>query len=240
MEENKKEDIESTIIYIKEKTIELVDLCEKESEENVSNKVRNHTQDILTRLNRLLDVIMYFFYEVKIREKLNDKEKKKYDRLIYFPVLNSKKNLDMFFSNFSVFNIQKDYPNIFNLIDSIQPYNSVNNEWIKNLRKYSNLGHRKLVQQKKNKRISIILSESIKVSGNANVKFNNCFIRGVPVKNLNIDKGRIIGKIDSRLNPRIETETVYFLEDSNINVIQLCQKSLLEIEQLFKNFNNYM
>ncbi len=231
-------DINNQIEYIKKRVKSLVDLCEKDTSIEVSGEVRNITQDILTNLNRLLDIVMYYFYDSKIKPNIAEEQKNKYDKNVYFPVCTKPENIKGCLGSFGALDLEKDHPVIFNLISNIQPYNS--NEWIKQLRDYSNLGHRKLISQKKKHETYITLQDTVKINDKVRATFNNCSFNGVPVKNLTVDRGIISGDLDPRLNPKIETEIIYLLEDSNINVIFLCQKALLEIEKLFKGFNAYL
>ncbi len=230
-------DINNRISYIKNRVIYLVDLCEKEITQEVSNEVRNVTQDILTNLNRMLDIIMSYFYDSKIKPKTTEEQNKKYEKNVFFPVCNKPEDLKSYLGGFGASNLEVDCPEIFNLVDKIQPYNS--NEWIRQLRDYSNLGHRKIVGQRKNHEISLMLNEVVKVKDGASAIFKNCLFREVRIKELTINK-ESTKDIDPRLNPRIEIETLYLLEDSNINVITLCQKSLQEIEKLFKEISYHI
>ncbi len=232
------QDINYRIDYLKEKAINLVDLCDKEITENVSNEVRNITQDILTDLNRALDIIMFYFYTFKIKPFISEEQNKKYEKSVFFPVCGEIEELKRTLSKFGCSDLEKNHYMIFNLIENIQPYRS--NEWIRQLRDYSNLGHRKIIGQRKHCETYISIEDTVKISDKANVTFRNCFMNGKAVRDLTVDKGVISGKFDSRLNPKVKTNIFYLLENSDINVVWLCQKSLQEIEKLFKEFNNYI
>lgn len=231
-------DIQHQISYVKDKVINLADLCKKETTIEVSGSVRSLTQDILTNLNRLLDMIMYYFYYKKIRPTLTETESSKYDKNVYFPVCNDQNNMKSSFGNFGGLKVKSDHLIVFDLIESVQPYNG--NSWIKQLREYSNLGHRKLISQTKKKDDCLVLGNTIKINSKASAEFSNCLIGGYLVKNLKVTKGSINGCLDSRLNPRIETNTIYLVENSDINVIYLCQKSIQEIEKIFTKIDSYI
>jgi len=228
-------EIKQQIEYLRKRLTELVSLCEKETASDVSAEVRNVAQDIITRLNRLLDNILYNFFEIGIRPLLSKEQAETYARQVQFPVCTQPIDLKGQLGRFGAPDLEVSSPIIFRLIETTQPYHP-GNEWLSQLRKYSNLGHRKLIAQSKKRDVSLVLSEAIKISGGASVTMNNVVINGVPIKHLIVDKGTVSGDLDPRLNPRVEVQVTYLLEGDNVDLLFLCEKSLKKIEEIFKGF----
>jgi hypothetical protein len=229
------EEVRKQIKYLKGRYTELISFCEKENTPQVSDDVRNIAQDIITRLNRLLDNIIFIFFLTKISPELSTELRKKYEKKVQFPVCKKLEDVKILLSRFNMVDLQTKNVSAFSIINEFQPYQD-GKEWISYLRKYSNLGHRKLIAQEKKKDISLMLGEVLKISGGASVTMNNCFVNDIPIKHLTIDKNVIEGDLDPRLNPRVEVEITYLLEDDNIDLLWLCKKSLEEIEKIATKF----
>lgn len=221
--------------YLRTRFAELLKFCQAESgSSEVSDEVRNITQDMLTRLNKLLDIVMYQYFEDKIFPSLTSEEKEKIENKIQFPIVPKKEDLESMFGRIGLTEKYRK-GKLLLLIEQYQPYQS-GQEWLKYLRDHANLCHRKLIPQKKIKETSLTIGDVIKISDSATVKMNNCIVNGIPIKELIVDKGAISGHIDSRLNPRVETNITYMFEGTEVNVLWLCEKSLEEIVNLVKSF----
>lgn len=230
-------EVRKQIEYLKRRYTELISLCEKENTPQVSDYVRNVAQDIITRLNRLLDIIVFQFFITKISLELSAELRERYERQVQFPVCQKPEDLKDQLGRFGMGDLQVKNPSVFSIIDEFQPYQN-EKDWILYLRRYSNLGHRKLIAQEKKKDVSLVLGDTIKISGGASVTLNNVFINGVPIKHLTVDKGVVSGDLDARLNPRAEVRVSYLLEGDNIDLLWLCRKSLEEIEKIAIKFEN--
>lgn len=229
------EEIQSQIKYLSKRFNELVGLCGKDTTPEVSEEVRNVAQDIITRLNRLLDNILYTFFEKEIRPLLSTEQAEIYESKVQFPICNKFSDLKARLGSFGATSLEESNPPVFELIEKIQPYHS-GNDWLSHLRKYSNLGHRKLLAQNKKREISLVLSEVVRISGEASVTMRNCFIQGVPIKHLTVDKGKVSGDLDPRLNPRVEVKVSYLLEGENIDLLELCEDSIKKIQEISQEF----
>ncbi|MFA4937436.1 MAG: hypothetical protein WC575_04110 [Patescibacteria group bacterium] len=228
-------EIKEQIKYLRKRFTELVGLCEKDNTLEVSNDVRNVAQDIILRLNRLLDNILFEYFTKIVRPNLSDKEVLLYEKGVQFPVCSKIDDIKSVLGGFGARDLEDKNPEIFAIIEQVQPYHT-GNEWICHLRNYSNFGHRKLIPQHKKRDISLILGDVVKISDSASVTMNNCSVNGVPIQHLTVDKGVVRGDLDPRLNPRVEVEVSYLLEGENIDVLWLCQKSILGIEKISESF----
>lgn len=232
-------EIQIQFTYLRTRYTELLKCCQAEfGIPGVSDEVRNITQDMLTRLNKLLDIVMYQYFEIKIFPNLTSKEKEKIENKIQFPIVPKKEDFESMLGKIGLLGVENRDGRLISLLEQYQPY-QVGQEWIKYLRDHANLCHRKLIPQKKTKETSLTLGDSIKISDSAMVKMSNCVVNGIPIKELIVDKGAVSGHIDPRLNPRVETKVTYLFEGTEINVLWLCQKSLEEIENLVKSFEGF-
>lgn len=225
------EDIDHQIKYLRTRLLELVALCEKEATNEVSADVRNIAQDIITRLNRLLDNIAYYIFEKYVKPQLLIDRASLYERQVQFPVCLQPSDLKEQLKRFGAGDLEITKPDVFNILDSVQPYHA-SNEWLSYIRKYSNLGHRKLIAQSKKKDAGLILGGALRISEGAKVVLQNVMVNGIRIGHLAIDQGRATGDIDPRLNPRVEIRVSYHLEGGDVDLWTLCQQSLHGIQQL--------
>ncbi|HBV33168.1 TPA: hypothetical protein DEB72_01395 [Patescibacteria group bacterium] len=225
--------IEKQVSYLRKRITELVSLCQKDSSPTVSDDVLNTAQDIISRLRRLLDNIMSEYYINRIKPHLSVQDAKASKPT--FPICDKVEDIKGQLGKFNAADLETISPEVYKIIEKAQPYHT-SNKWIKYLRDYYNLGHWRLVAQEKKRDISLVLGDVIRISDRASVTMNNCLVNGVPVDYLRVDKGAISGRLDARLNPRVEIKVLYLLEGENVDVLWLCQKSLTEIELILKSF----
>ena len=228
-------EIQTQLSYLRTRFAELLKLCQAEfGTPGVSDEVRNVTQDMLTRLNKLLDILMYEYFENKIFPNLTLKEKEKIENKIQFPIVSKKEDFKSMLGKIGLTEEFRE-SRLLSLLEQYQSYQP-GQEWLKYLRDYANLCHRKLIPQKKRKETSLTIGDVVKISDSATVTMNNCVVNGIPIDELIVDKGTVQGQIDPRLNPRVETQVIYSFEGTDINVLWLCQKSLEEIGNLVRRF----
>jgi hypothetical protein len=232
------DEINERIRYLEQRFTELVNLCEKDTTPKVSEDVKNVSQDIFTALNRLLDNIMFRFYTEKIKPSLSTEKTEKYDKQVSYPVCTDKQSLVQHLSHFGASSLENSHPGLFNVIESSQPYKG--SDWIGCIRKYSNIGHRKLVSQSKKRNINLILGDTIKIGIGGKVTISNVLINGIPIQHLQVDRGTISGDLDPRLRPRVEIKTTYLLENDDVDLISLCKESIEKIRTIASNFEQYL
>lgn len=196
----------------------------------ISDKTKNLTQEILVKIRSVLDQTMYCFFEKKIAPNLSEDEKQK--ARIYFPLVSKSDDLKSVLGRAKMTNLDVSHPEIFSFLESVQPYNS-NYEWINHLSKYANEKHIRLTPQKRVEvKRTTVSSAGGSVSWGPGVTFGN----GVSVM------GARVNPITQNIEPTpgVESKTevwVSFLfEDSDINALWLCNKSIEESEKIIKNF----
>lgn len=231
-------DVEKQLAYLRKRFTKLVAICQKDgTAKTVSGETRNITQDLLTRLNRLLDNIMYEYFQTRIVPTLSPEAIKAFKSKVQFPAVSKKEDLSSVLGMFGL--ARSDSPKLFALLDKSQPYNG-GQEWIGHLRTYSNLGHRKLIPQDKKKDIFLTLGDTVAISDKASVRMNNVVINGVPVDELVVDKGVVTGKISPKLNPKVRTEITYVFEDTSIDVLDFLKEALNGVEEIAKAFEKFL
>ena len=214
--------------------------CEKDlSAKMVSEKTKNLTQEVLLKMKHVLDQTLYRFFEKHIAHKLSAREKSA--ARIYFPVVNKKEELKSVLGRGKMGSLQIDYPDVFNFLDSVQPYNN-GFLWLRYLADFSREKHIRLTPQTKTKAKRMTVSkENISVSIPLDdPKFSiqqskNCrvSIGGVPVRFTN----QGIVPLAPGLNTEITTWVSFQFEGTNINALWLCKETVNKgekiIEQLF-------
>ncbi len=229
-------DIKEQIEYLSERVTELENLCTQEVDSvEVSGKVRNITQDILTRANRLVDNILFGYWNKKIVPNLSSDEVKKFERQVMFPVREIRDELVADFSRFGLKDPETNYPDLFSIVEKYQPYHS-GKEWIKTMRELSNLGHRRLIPQKKRKISNVILGGGSIHIVSQELNLNNTTINGIPDQNFSIVNGKISGSLDPRLDPQIDITTLYCIEDTDVDAVSICSLIIDGIRELSKEF----
>ena len=231
------EDIQSQLDRVKELLQELEKACDNDlQEKNISGKTKNLSQEVLLKVRHLLDQAVYKFFEKHYLPNLSDSDKK--SAKVYFPIVSKKENLKSVLGIAKMTNLEIDYPDLYKFLDSVQPYN-IEYSWLKLLSNFSTDKHKKLTPQikKENKtmtakteHISVTMpidNPSFSVHQGEGVQIS---IGGVPVKFTN--QGII------PLAPGLQTEVVkwvsFLFEDSDINVVWLCKKSIEDGEKIIK------
>ena len=234
------QDIKGQIKYLKDRTEDLEQLCRNELHEgDVSNDVKNVFQDIVIRTNRLLDIIMYDFFEREIAPQLTLEEKNIYEKKVTFPVASKPTDIKGILGQFGLKDLETRNPKLYSVIDSYQPYQR-HNKWIKHLRDFSNLGHRKLIPQAKRNDKRLILGESLRINvrKGSSLNMRGCTVKGLPVHELQVDDEKVTGRLDQRLNPKIENLVTYFVEGTSVDTLSLCKHSVSKIEGLAEKFQS--
>jgi hypothetical protein len=212
------------------------------SDELVSTKTRNLTQELLVKIRSILDQVMYSFFENEILPCLDESEKKK--AKVYFPIVSKKGDLKSVLGRFKVKDLDQTHPNIFNFLESIQPYNK-NYEWLTYLVQYSNEKHIRLTPQKRieHKRLSmgsngagITLTggASISLGRGASISIGGRRIYGNQV--ITPDSNHIFS--DPNLDIKKEKWVAFVFENSNINVLKFCEISINKTEKIINDFLN--
>jgi hypothetical protein len=123
------------------------------------------------------------------------------------------------------------HPQVFNFLESVQPYNS-GYEWIEHLSKFANEKHVRLTPQKRKETktltigddVSMTLGEgaSLEIGDGASISLGGKTISGGQSISVNSDK--ILG--DTALAAKRETWVSFFLGDTEVNAVQLCNMAV--------------
>ncbi len=138
-------DTKSQIERAKELLQELEKSCNNDlSSQNVSEKTKNLTQEVLLKIRHLLDQSIYKFFEKHYLPKLTIKEKN--SAKVYFPIVGKKEDLKSVLGRGKMATLEKDFPDFYQFIDSVQPYNTAYT-WLKHLADFSAEKHIRLTPQ---------------------------------------------------------------------------------------------
>ncbi|MFQ6083642.1 MAG: hypothetical protein ACE5WD_09800, partial [Candidatus Aminicenantia bacterium] len=181
---------------------------------------------------------LYRFFEKHISPKLAEKEKKV--ARVYFPAVNKKEDLKSVLGRAKMGSLQTDYPDLFNFLDSVQPYNN-DFLWLKYLTDFAGEKHIRLTPQTKTETKKMTAStENISVSmpiddPNFSVRQSaNCQISidGVPVRFTN----QGIVPLAPGLKTKVTTWVSFQFEGTNINALWLCKEAVNKGEKIIKQF----
>lgn len=202
--------------------------------QNVSDRTRNLTQELLIKIRRFMDQSFRRFFEKHYLSCLTETNK---EVKLYFPITDRKEDLKSQLGLSKMADLEYKHPTFYAFLDSIQPYNK-NYDWLKYLRKYSNEGHIKLTPQTIAQENETILGNCIKAGRGARVLMKNCLVNGVPVDSENINESPL-ESFDPRLNvKRITWVSLRFL-DTDIDVLSLCKQSTKEAEKIIEEVFNF-
>ena len=233
-------DIKFQIERAKELFQELENSCNSDlASQKVSDKTKNLTQEVLLKIRHLLDQSIYKFFEKNYLPKLTQQEIKSVK--VYFPIVTKKEDLRSILGRSKMSTLENDFPDFYNFLDSIQPYNN-NYLWLKMLADFSAEKHIRLTPQtKKETKTMTAKTENVSVTmpiDNPNFSVHqgsNCqvFIGGVPV--------RFTNQGIMPLSPGLKTEITrwisFLFENTEINVLWLCKKAVNDgskiIEKVF-------
>ncbi|KKT01252.1 MAG: hypothetical protein UW07_C0039G0022 [Candidatus Nomurabacteria bacterium GW2011_GWF2_43_8] len=231
------EDIQSQIERAKELMRELEKACNDDLQaKNVSGKTKNLSQEVLLKIRHLLDQAVYKFFEKHYFPNLSDSEKKA--TKVYFPIVSKKEDLKSVLSRANMINLELDHPNFYQFLDSVQPYN-VEYSWLKLLSSLAIDKHKKLTPQiRVENKTMTAKTENISVTipiDNPNFSIHQgegvqVSIGGVPVKFTN----QGIVPLSQGLKTEITKWVSFLFEDSDVNVLWLCRKSVEDGEKIIK------
>lgn len=223
------QDIQSQLDRAKELLQELEKSCNNDLEsKNVSGKTKNLAQEVLLKIRHLLDQSIYRFFEKHYSQKLSESDKK--SARVYSPIVSRKEDLKSMLGRAKMATLEKDFPNFYQFLDSIQPYNN-DYLWLNYLKDFSNEKHIRLTPQtRKESKTMTAKTENVSVTmpiNNPNFSVqqgNDCQVSlgGVPVKFTNQGIVPLAPGLDTEI-----TKWVSFLfEGTEVNVLWLCKKAV--------------
>lgn len=203
---------------------------------NVSGRTKNLSQEILLKVRHLLDQSFYKFFEKYYFSNLSDVDKK--SAKVYFPIASKRDDLKSVLGRAKMDDIEKIHQNLYKFLDSVQPYNS-DYLWLKQLRDYSNEKHVRLTPQIIKKENETKLGNAIHVGRGGGVAMRGCFINGIPVNSADINT-EPLENFDPRLNVQRTTWVSFLFENSDVNVLWLCKKSIEEGEKIIRKILEFI
>lgn len=231
------QDIKSQIERAKELLQDLKLSCQKDlGERVVSERTKNLTQEVLIKMRHVLDQAMSRFFEKNIAQTLIEKNKK--NAKIYFPIARNHAGLKSTLGRGSMINLEISHPEIFNFLESIQPYNQ-NFQWLEEFSKFSNEKHIRLtpqeVKEENETTIGTTNFGAVRVGPGGSVKMQNCLINGIPVNVEDLNTAPL-SSFDPRLKVSRTTWTSFYFQDTQINILWLCEKSVNDLEKILEEF----
>lgn len=227
------QDIKSQIERAKELLQELEESCNSDlKSKSVSEKTKNLTQEVLTKMRNVLDQSMYRFFEKIISPNLSQKDKEK--ARVYFPMTRDHSGLKSTLGRGKMANLDTTHPDVFMFLESIQPYNT-DFSWLNDFSKFANEKHIRLSPQEVKEENETILSNAVRVGRGGKVAMRGCLVNGIPVNSEDINTTPL-DQFDPRLNVKRKTWVSFNFEGSNVNILWLCKKAVIELEKVIDDF----
>ena len=227
------QDIKSQIERAESLLEELERSCRLDLEKKiVSEKTKNLTQEILTKMRYVLDQSMHRFFEKMIAPNFSSKDIRKIK--VYFPITNNKNSLKAILGRGKMADLNLTHPEVYNFIDSIQPYNPEFN-WLSDFVQFVNEKHIRLSPQEIKEENETILSDMVHVGGRGRVAMRGCLVNGIPVNSEDIN-ATPLDQFDPRLQAKRIIWTSFNFEGSNINILWLCKKAVDELKKMIDSF----
>lgn len=195
---------------------------------DVSGKTKNLSQEVLLKVRHLLDQSIYKFFEKHYLSNLSDTGKK--SAKVYFPIVSKNDDLKSVLGRAKMGDLEASHQDFYKFIDSVQPYNK-DYLWLKYLANYASEKHIRLTPQTKTETKRITVSRGGgSVSWGSGVTFGG----GVSVMDVPIDPATQMPVPNNVAETKVENWVSFLFEDSNVNVLWLCKKSVEDGEKIVK------
>jgi len=225
-------DIKSQIKRAKELLRDLEESCNTDlKKKSVSERTKNLTQEVLTKMRHVLDQSMRRFFEKIIAPDLSPNEKDKVK--VYFPIAGDRAGLKSTLGRAKMANLETSHPNVFNFLESVQPYND-DYAWLNDFSKFANEKHIRLSPQEIKEESETTLGNAVRVSGKK-VAMRGVSIQGIPVNSEDINSTPL-DQFDTRLQVKRTTWVSFNFKGSSVNALWLCKKAVNELDKLINDF----
>jgi len=224
-------DIQSQLDRAKELKKELDESSNADlKSKTISDKTRNRTQEILVKIRSVLDQVMRYFFEKEIAHNLSNDEKKK--ARVYFPIVSKKEDLKSVLGRAMMKDLDTTHPKVFSFLESVQPYHE-DYSWLNELSKYANEKHMRLTPQKRiEEKRTIVTGKGGSIYWGPGATFGEgASMFDAPVNPItqNIEP-------TPRVESKIEIWVSFLFEDSDVNALWLCNKSIEGSEKIINDF----
>ena len=225
-------DFQSQLARAKELLQEFSNSCNVDLHaKDVSGKTKNLSQEVLLKIRHLLDQAIYKFFEKHYSPNLSDTDRK--SARVYFPIVSKNEDLKSVFGRAKMGDIETSHQDFYKFIDSVQPYNQ-DYLWLKHLASYSSEKHIRLTPQIKTETKRVTVSR-----GGGSVSWRQgvtgvTFGGGVSVMGVPIDPATQMPVPNNVAETKVENWVSFLFEDSDVNVLGLCKKSVADGEKIIK------
>lgn len=237
------QDFQSQINRAKELLQELESSCDNDLEsQSISGKTKNLAQEVLLKIRHLLDQAIYAFFEKYYLPNLSESDKK--SAKVYFPIVSKREDLKAILGRAKMTDLEIGYPNFYQFIDSVQPYNT-EYTWLKLISDLAVDKHIKLTPQiRKENKTMTAKTENVSVT----IPINNPNFSIHHGENVHVSMGGVPIKFTNQgivpLAPGLKTEITkwvsFLFEGSDTNVLWLCKKSVQDGEKIVKKVLEFL
>lgn len=195
---------------------------------SISDELRIDIKNIFENLRSCLDYIAHDIFDTCDTKREHEK--------LYFPIRQSKKEFThAIIKDFP--NLQASNPDIYNILESIQPYH---NDWLGKFNRLNNNNkHQDLEEQIRTESRQVTVS-SPKKGGSVTWGPGVTFGRGVSVIGVPIDPNTQM----PIPNNQVKTEVVIWVDfrfrDNGESVLRFIDKSINSVEEIFKKLHQYI
>lgn len=213
------------------------------TDESIRDILKVKVKTVLEHLRSSLDYCAHDIYDFYYSKNDGNTEEERNKLKIYFPYGKKPQNFRASLgNNFKKFNeIDID---MYDLLESIQPYKS-NNNWLIDICLLTNTNkHNRLGKQVREDN-SLLRVNNVNVIRNvgksSHIELINCNFNGKHVNNIVMDKGRII-KCDGNLDSKIEliNWVEFKFQDTDIDILNLLCTGIENIKRLKDNIYNIL
>jgi len=227
------QDISSQIARAKELLEDLETSCKSDLQrKEASERTKNLAQEVLLKMRHVLDQSMNRFFQKVIVPKLTPEQSKK--ARVYFPIARSKEGFESILGRGQMKNLNILAPKVYDFLESIQPYNA-NSTWLGDFSDFSNEKHIRLTPQEIKKENETVLGGAVHVGRGSKVMMRDVLINGIPVNSEDINQTPL-EKFDPRLRVERRTWISFNFENTEINMLWLCKKSVIDLDETIKEF----
>jgi hypothetical protein len=209
-------------------------LNEDLSEQDISDRTLNLTQEILLKMRHLLDQAMYKFFEKHYLPELSETEAETVR--VYFPIVSKKDDINSVLGRSKMADLEGNYPGFYRFLESVQPYHK-NYKWIRDLSRFANEKHIKLTPQTKRETKRVTVSRG---KGSVSWEPGVTFGRGVSVMGVPIDPATQMPVPNKDVKTKVEKWVSFLFENSDVNVLWLCKKSVEDGRKVVKKILEFV
>jgi len=229
-----------------ERADELLAELEAEYQRSLTNKevtkrAENISQEVLLKLNNILDQVMHAYYDKKVAPILSDKEKN--EAKVYFPIVGTEHGLLSTLGKGKMVDLSQSDSNVFSFLQSSQPYFNKSNKWLELLHKYAVERHIRLTPQKKTQQRTLTMSSAgahVSIGEGAMITLGNGAKISIGGKEImggqTLSADSKVVYCDPDLDIKKEIWVSFNFEGTDINALGLCKECVQKTKELVDRF----